>query len=112
MNDPDKNFLTAAAINLYLESLRRGAGRVLLTPMDISTLYELIHVITNPIQATPVQDTARSRELNEEERQHVLNAVGQELPEGVTAVGLDDPAKLHNAIAEAVGEVPIGRRRH
>lgn len=26
------------------------------------------------------------------------------LPEGVVAIGLDDPAALHNAIADAVGE--------
>ena len=84
MNPADKNFLTAAAINLYIESLRRGAGRVLLTPHDIDTLYELIHVLTNPVQVAIVQDTNRTRELTEEEQAKVLNATDEsEFPESL-----------------------------
>jgi hypothetical protein len=74
MTEADRQFLTASAINIYLESLRSD-GRVILYPQDIPILYELIHVITNPIKAVPVEDTARSRELTEGERQHVLQAI-------------------------------------
>lgn len=85
MTKEDKAFLTAAAINLYLESLRRGASRVLLTPLDIDTLYELIDIITNPIQATPVIDTARSRQLTDTERETVLTGIEQieQIPESL-----------------------------
>jgi hypothetical protein len=32
-------------------------------------------------------------------------------PKGVTVIGLDDPAELHNAIADAVGEPRLYHRR-
>jgi hypothetical protein len=76
MNPTDKNFLTAAAINLYIESLRRGAGRVLLAPQDIDILYELIHILTNPVQVTIVPaDSLRTRALTEKEQTEVLSAI-------------------------------------
>ena len=78
MTPTDTNFLTAAAINLYLESLRRD-GRLLLAPQDIPILYDMISVLTNPFKVTPVPDTARSRELTEEEREQVLATFGQEV---------------------------------
>lgn len=34
-----------------------------------------------------------------------------DLPEGVTAIGLDDPELVHNAIADAVGEPRLKRQR-
>ena len=75
MTKDDANFLTAAAINLYTESLRRGASRVLLTPQDIDILYELIHVLTNPVQITIVSaDNLRTRALTEEEQEKVMTA--------------------------------------
>jgi hypothetical protein len=86
MTKDDTNFLTAATINLYLESLRR-VGRLLLAPQDIETLYDMIRVITNPLQVVTIQDTARTRELNEKERQHVLGE--REIPGGLP--GVADP---------------------
>lgn len=76
MTPLDLNFLTASTINLYLESLRRD-GRMLLAPQDIPILYDLIKTFTIPLQVTPVEDTARSRELTDEERDHVLSTFGQ-----------------------------------
>lgn len=73
MTPLDLNFLTASTINLYLESLRRS-GRVLLAPQDIPVLWDMIHVITNPLAVTPVKDTGRTRELTEAERATVLEA--------------------------------------
>lgn len=78
MNQSDTNFLTAAAINLYLESLRR-VGRLLLAPQDIPVLYDMVAVLTNPLQVSPVADTARARELSEEEREQVLNPIEEPL---------------------------------
>ena len=38
------------------------------------------------------------------ERDNAIETAMPPLPEGVTAIGLDDPIALHNTIAEAVGE--------
>jgi hypothetical protein len=80
MTKEDTNFITAAAINLYIESLRRGANRVLLAPQDIDILYELIHILTNPVQITIVAaDNLRTRTLTEEEQTRVMTATEEEI---------------------------------
>jgi hypothetical protein len=91
MTPADTNFLTAATINLYLESLRRD-GRLLLAPQDIPILYDMISVITNPFKVTPIPDTARSRELTEEEREQVLATFGQEQANILDGGGIDTPS--------------------
>lgn len=80
MTKEDANFITAAAVNLYIESLRRGANRVLLAPQDIDILYELIHILTNPVQVTIVPaDSLRTRALTEAEQEKVMTATEEEI---------------------------------
>ena len=69
LSEDDVRYLTAAAINLYHESLRRD-GRGILAPQDVPVLYELIAVITHPVQVTSVPREARA--LSETERDSIL----------------------------------------
>lgn len=72
MTEDDSNYLTAAAINLYHESIRRD-GRGILAPQDVPVLYELIEVITHPVQVAIVP--RESRPLSETERDTILQGV-------------------------------------
>jgi hypothetical protein len=87
-SDHDR-FLIAAAINLYLESLRRTSGRGLLVPSDIPTLFEMINILTSERPAKP--EPGPTRELTEAEVHQVMTVpenfsgfIEQQVPGSIT----------------------------
>jgi hypothetical protein len=79
--DKDIAFIFAASINLYIETIRRLKGRVMLGPDDIPHILDIIATLT---QRTPdmskFTDTGlRPRVPTEEEEANVLKAVESEL---------------------------------
>jgi len=77
-DNASRDFLIAATINLYIESLRRTDGRVMLMGQDIPALFLQIQMLTNPRPYNPTAEPkVRSRALSTEENISLLNAVEQ-----------------------------------
>lgn len=74
-DDKDIAFIFAASINLYIESIRRLRGRVMLGPDDIPIILDIISDLTKktPAESKFRDDALRTRELTTEERSNLLN---------------------------------------
>jgi hypothetical protein len=79
--DKDIAWIFAATINLYIETVRRLRGRVLLGPDDIPHILDLISTLTQktPDVSTFTDQGLRPRALTEEEAETVLKATEDEL---------------------------------
>lgn len=85
----EESYIIAASINLYIESLRRVDGRILLTPKDIPSLFHIVDLLLNPpkslsfegAQARSAESVLRSRVPSEEEKIGLLNAVDRAVRE-------------------------------
>ena len=75
----DETFLVAAAINLYSESIRRRAGRILYGPADVTALTA---IITTLLKAAEIEQTYEPPT----DRADIPSALELEL--------LNDPAKM------------------
>lgn len=73
-DDESEAFLMAAAFNLYAEAMRRVRGRALLGPSDIRNVFSICQLLLQKDPPAQVQTFAhaRSRELTEEEKAHLL----------------------------------------
>ena len=80
-DDVDVAFISAAAINLYIENMRRVHGRALLVPQDAVNIFHMIEMMLTPVNptATPKKDV-RDRKLTEAEEKQLLGAIEPELP--------------------------------
>lgn len=79
--DKDVAFIFAATINLYIETLRRLRGRVMLGPDDIPHILDLIAILTQrtPDVSTFTDTGLRPRVLTPEEEAGVLKATEVEV---------------------------------
>src|SRR5215475_14174771 len=77
----DKNFLFAATLNLYGESLRRMSGRILYGPADVERITRIFDLITNH---------PRSGELYEPAKRPSTASIGEEL--AILAAQMTDAA--------------------
>lgn len=75
--DTDIAFVVAASINMYLETMRRIHGRMLLGPQDAVNLFYMIDMLLSPTPAPSPSEpkSVRTRELTEEESQQLLKAI-------------------------------------
>jgi len=84
-NDADIAFIVAATINLYADSMRRRAGRILFGPSDVRILLEMIVKLITVADIS--QDYAKTPA-----RSHSPNRTEEKL--------LIDPVKFEEALTE------------
>lgn len=80
----DVAFITAAAMNLYAESMRRINGRVLLGPNDTKAMFGIIDVLLTDRQVDAAYTPNRSKRLTPDEEKSLLNVVEEGLTNGRT----------------------------
>ena len=76
LEDSDTAFITAAAINLYNETLRRKHGRILYGPADVANLAGIIHSLLNPpVSLADPEKVKRSAKPTPEEETALLQGM-------------------------------------
>lgn len=78
-DDKDRNFIIAACFNLYLESIKRIHGRVLLGAADIEAMFAMVDTLMTEREHRAIPEAKRGPELNEQEENRLLNAVEAQL---------------------------------
>jgi hypothetical protein len=69
---------------------------------------EVMAYVKQCLGARPIEPSPNETVEEHYQRYHRQRAAAMA---GIEVVSLDDPAALHNAIAEAVGEAPLRKRR-
>lgn len=78
-DDPNKTYVLAATLNLYLETMRRIHGRVLLHPGDVRAVLDMAYtmIVNPPVSEVTYQPESRGRELTTTEENQLLNAIAE-----------------------------------
>ena len=80
-NDYDNAFILAAGINLYIESLRRTSGRILLGPSDIPRMFEMCEALLAAKGPDVLKSDGKGRIPTEADQAKLLQAVEAEMRE-------------------------------
>lgn len=72
--DANVDFIIACAFNLYIESIKRIHGRVLLSAADVHSMFAMVDMLMTERQHEEAPE-ARTRKLTEEEEKVLLGAI-------------------------------------